>query len=84
MIRASISAFFSSLPKPPPAFQLNTVPVRGDFDVRTAPEAIGARPESGPEVKIRGLPGLRGSISGSASSESNFTPSPSAAKVPAD
>jgi len=57
-------------------FQLNTVPVRGDFDVRTAPEAMGAKPESGPEVKIRGLTGLRGSILGSISSESNFTPSP--------
>ena len=44
--------------------------------MRTAPEAIGAKPDKGPEVKIRGLAGERGSISGFVSSESNFTPSP--------
>ncbi len=76
MTRASIPAVISSFPKPPPMFQLNIVPVRGDFDVRTAPAAIGAMPVSGPGVKIKGFPGLRGSISGFASSESNFTPSP--------
>ena len=76
MIRASTPAFFSSLPKPQPAFQLKIVPVRGDFDVRTTPKAIGERPESGPEVNMRGFIGLRGSNLGSASSESSFTPSP--------